>query len=113
MGILVASDALELVEGGLAPEAVGFCGDRPMLAVAVDDDPMLGTLSQIAPSLPCVTVGIARAGADLPSPPDFDILLTDEESAPQPWVGCPDLDAVLGRLTAAVEDGPEAAIALA
>jgi len=64
----VASDALALVEGGLAPEAVGFCGDRPMLAVAIDDDPMLETLSQVARSLPCLTVGVAglhsRGGVD-------------------------------------------------
>lgn len=112
-GILVASDALALVEGGLAPEAVGFCGDRPMLAVAIDDDPMLETLSQVARSLPCLTVGVARAGADLSSPPDFDILLANEESPPPPWVGRLDLDTVLARLTAAVEEGPAAAIALA
>jgi enoyl-CoA hydratase/carnithine racemase len=85
-----------------------------MLAVAVDDDPMLATLSQLARSLPCVTVGVARAGADLASaPPDFDILLAEEEAPPPPWVGCLDLDAALGDLTTAVEQGPTAAIALA
>ncbi|HXA31516.1 MAG TPA: enoyl-CoA hydratase/isomerase family protein [Acidimicrobiales bacterium] len=112
-GILSASDALALVEGGLAPEAIGALGDRPMLAIAVDDDPMLSPLAEVVRPLPCVTVGVARAGADLSAPPDFDILLAEAVSPERPWVGCADIDQELALVTSTVAQGSGPAIALA
>ncbi len=111
-GILFAADVLRLVEGGLAPEAVGPFGERPVLAVAADDDPMLAAAADAVRSAPCVTVGVARAGTDLSAPPDFDILLAEEEHPPRPWVGCPDIEGELARVDHAVEQGPAPAIAL-
>jgi enoyl-CoA hydratase/carnithine racemase len=112
-GTLSASDALALVEGGLAPEAIGPLSDRPMLAVAVDDDPMLAALAEVVRSLPCVTVGVARAGADLSAPPDFDILLAEVVAPERPWVGCADIDQVLALVSSAVGESSAPAIALA
>ncbi len=111
--ILFAPEVLRLVEDGLAPEAVGPFGDRPVLAIAVDDDPMLGAAADVVRSVPCVTVGVARAGADLSAPPDLDILLAEEgEATARPWVGCPDIEGALTRVGRAVEQGPAPAIAL-
>ncbi len=112
-GILSASDALGLLEGGLAPEAIGPLSNRPILAVAVDDDPMLATLAEVVRPLPCVTVGVARAGADRSAPPDFDILLAEAPSPERPWVGCADIDQMLGLVSSSVEEGSGPAIALA
>jgi enoyl-CoA hydratase/carnithine racemase len=112
-GILFAGDALDLVEGGLAPEVIGLLGGRPMLAVAVDGDPILAAVAEVLRTVPCVTVGVARAGADLSSPPDFDILLAEGDAPARPWIGCPDVEHVLARVGAAVEERPAPAIALA
>lgn len=112
-GTLSASDALALVEGGLTPEAVGPLSDRPMLAVFVDDDPMLAAVAEVVRPLPCVTVGVARAGADLSAPPDFDILLAEAGDPERPWVGCTDMDQVLALVSSAVAQGAAPAIALA
>ncbi|MDQ1359738.1 MAG: hypothetical protein QOJ44_115 [Acidimicrobiaceae bacterium] len=111
-GILFARDALRLVEGGLAPEAIGHFGGRPVLAVAVDDDPALTAAAEVVRKLPCVTVGVARAGADLSAPPDFDILLAEEEAPVRPWVGCGDVEGVLAAVSQAVEQAPASATAL-
>jgi enoyl-CoA hydratase/carnithine racemase len=112
-GILSASDALALVEGGLSPEAIGPLSDRPMLAVAVDDDPMLAAVAEVVRPLPCVTVGVARAGADLSAPPDFDILLVEAVAPERPWVGSADIDQVLALVSSAVGESSAPAIALA
>ncbi|HEY1989892.1 MAG TPA: enoyl-CoA hydratase/isomerase family protein [Acidimicrobiales bacterium] len=112
-GILSASDALALVEGGLSPEAIGPLSDRPMLAVAVDDDPMLAAVAEVVRPLPCVTVGVARAGADLSAPPDFDILLAEAVAPERPWVGSADIDQVLTLVSSAVGESSAPAIALA
>lgn len=112
-GILSASDALALVEGGLAPETIGPLSDRPMLAVAVDDDPMLARLAEVVRPLPCLTVGVARAGAGLSAPPDFDILLAEAVSPKRPWVGCADIDQELALVTSTIAQGSGPAIALA
>ena len=110
--ILRPDAVLRLVDHGRDPEAIGAFSDQPMVAVAVDDDPLVNEVVGITRSLPCVTVGVARGPVDLTSAPAFDIVVTEAASPPRPWVGCPDIDLALLRLATAVQQAPAAAIAL-
>jgi enoyl-CoA hydratase/carnithine racemase len=111
--VLTADQALRAIGGGLTPETVGWAGGQSFLAVTVDGDPLLEELSAVLRSVPCVTVGVADAGADLSAPPDFDLLVTVEVAPPRPWVGCPDPVELLDHLSTVVHRSPAAAIALA
>ncbi|WP_235826580.1 enoyl-CoA hydratase/isomerase family protein, partial [Candidatus Frankia alpina] len=97
------------------PEAFSPLGGRPILVVDAAS-PAAIKVGERGRRLPCVCVAVAE---DLRWVPDgvatagFDILLTDEPGAPQPWVTAPDgVDAAMDALAAAVAANPFAATAL-
>ncbi len=109
--VLPAAELLRRAGGGLDPEALVADRALPMVAVAVDADPALGPLAELARTLPCVTVGVATG--PLPAdPPDLDVLLTAERAAGRPWVTVAALGEALNGLSAAVRRSPLAAVAL-
>ena len=118
--ILTPAEALVLVADGLDDTAAGALAGRPLLAVAVDDDrAAVAAVSRLAGLLrqtPVVLVGVAAGDGPPPgSGLELDVLLC-AASGPvtRPWVACPDgVGAELERLTAAVEQSPGAAVALA
>jgi enoyl-CoA hydratase/carnithine racemase len=97
------------------PESFSPLGGRPILIVDAAS-PAAIRVGELGRRLPCVCVAVAE---DLRWVPDgvatcgFDILLTDEPGAPQPWVTAPDgIDAAVDALAAATAANPYAAVAL-
>lgn len=78
--------------------------------VEVDDRDDVGALARF---LPCVVVGVASGRVPGQGPSGVDILLTDDPTAPRPWVTCDDLTSVVASLESACLASPRAAIALA
>jgi enoyl-CoA hydratase/carnithine racemase len=117
--ILTPAEALELVADGLDDTAVGALAGRPLVAIAVDDDPVgereVSRLAAVLRESPVVLVGVWLE----PGPPPgtglgLDILLCGAGGAPRPWVSCPDgVDAELAHLAAAADRSPGAAVAMA
>jgi hypothetical protein len=102
--------ALNRLGGGLDAEAAGVLAAQPILAVDLDAGPVPEALVVIARSLPAVFVGVARRR--LQKPPPFDILLTEETTAPAPWVAVNELDTTLVALGGAVDRSAPAAVIL-
>jgi enoyl-CoA hydratase/carnithine racemase len=108
---LGAKAVLELVAGGLEPDAVGPFAGRSCVVVHIDDAPELAEATGLLRGLPCVSVGIAPTVAD--RVPDLDVLLTTAPSPPSPWVAVADLAAGAIAVADAVNRSPMASIALA
>jgi hypothetical protein len=125
--VLDPAGALALLAGGYDPEAVGPLSDRPTLVVRLDPGPDLDDLSARLRSVPCVVVGVAADPDGVAAPEGFDVLLTDVDRPPRPWVGGEMGDAGAGtlggrdgaaaalaaRVATAVRDRPVASVALA
>jgi len=108
--VLRADEFASLLPEAAGPDAFGLFADRPLCVVEVGGRLDVGPLARV---LPCVMAGVAAGPVTGPGPVGVDILLTDDPSAPRPWVSCPDLPAALGSLDAACRAAPHAAIALA
>ena len=99
-----------LLPEAAGPDAFGLLADRPLCVVTLDDRHEIGPGP---PTLPCVVVGVARGPVAGLATSGVDILLTDHPEAGRPWVGCDDVDAVLGSLETSCRARPLAAVALA
>ncbi len=88
--------------------------DRPddppsCLVVDLEEGSDLGALNDLAPTLPCVTIGVAGVALGR-APTGFDVLLARPVGPPRPWVSCS--EAATEELVAGVQASPRAAIAL-
>ncbi|HZT67869.1 MAG TPA: enoyl-CoA hydratase/isomerase family protein [Acidimicrobiales bacterium] len=111
MESLAPADALDLVGGGLDPEALGTLAGRPVIVVSVDDTPATARCAQLLVRIPCVTIGVDFPGSVPLSAEGFDILLTTRPEPPAPWLGSGP-QAMLADLELAVSRSPEASVAL-
>jgi enoyl-CoA hydratase/carnithine racemase len=83
----------------------------PVLVVALEQGTELAILNEMAPSLPCVMVGISgEHGVDVPE--GFDILLSTVPKATSPWIQCPDAATTAADLIDHVLRSPLAAVSL-
>ncbi len=86
--------------------------DQPsMLMVEVDEGPDVARLNELAPTLPCVTIGVAAGPVGDP-PLGFDVLLTTGAGSPRPWVSCADLDRSVAEMGDRITGSRLAAVAL-
>lgn len=121
MDLPSAGALLELLGDGRNPESVGVFAANPVVFVQLDGDPRLDRLCIRLRDLPCVSVGVATGGwppsqtvvgGGVPAHFHLDILMTQEDDPPMPWVGCPDLDKAVSVVFEAVNASPTAAVTL-
>lgn len=105
------NDLLRAAGDGFS-EVLGALVERPLLVVDLDTPGELdGT--EVRALLPCVIVGVSRAGAVEGSLDGIDVALTGVADPTAPWVSAPDVDAGLDQIASAVSASPVASVALA
>lgn len=109
--VLNASEAVDLLGGGLDLESTGALAGRPLVAVTLEGA-WPRTLATITAHLPCVVVGVAEHLTGAEAPQGFDVLLTSERAPDAPWVGCADVWASLRELSDAIAASPRASVSL-
>ena len=105
------SEALAVVRDAFQLGSSDDSSSWPVLAVALEQGPDLAMLNEMAPSLPCVMVGISgEHGVDVPE--SFDILLSTVPKATSPWIQCADAATTAADLIDCVLRSPLAAVSL-
>ncbi|HXC78760.1 MAG TPA: hypothetical protein VNU19_17130, partial [Candidatus Acidoferrum sp.] len=111
--LVTADDVLRNLANGFDTDGVGVLANRPVIVLSLDGRPAETELERIARELPCVVVGVAQRDVLHRVAAEFDVMLTREESAADPWVGVADgLEHVLEELVASIERTPRAAVTL-
>jgi enoyl-CoA hydratase/carnithine racemase len=109
--IMSPSDALAVVRDTFELGSSDDSSSWPVLVVALEQGAELATLNEIAPSLPCVLVGISdRQGDDVPE--GFDVLLSTLPKVSSPWVQCSDVSTTAAELIDRILRSPLAAVSL-
>lgn len=89
--------------------------DVLLIDVSGADADALARLGAVTRHLPCVNVGVDRAG-DASGPvgagDGFDVLLSSDRAAPPPWVGSAEVERSVEEVAGAVAASPLAAVAL-
>jgi hypothetical protein len=111
-GVMGPSEALAEARSAFVLGLADRPTDQPsMLVVEVDEGDDVARVNALAPTLPCVTIGVAAGPVGDP-PLGFDVLLSTGAGPPRPWISCTDLDRTLADLGTRIAGSPLAAVAL-
>jgi hypothetical protein len=110
--VATAGEALAAVSHGWEPDRFGPLAGQPVLVIDLDTPGSPEVLDDLAP-LPFIVVGLSRRRRPPPAPEVCDVLLSDADDPPGPWVGRPGgLDAALGGVLRGIAAAPAAACTL-